>query len=143
MPRTVLSSARANWKGDLQSGSGTTTLATSNKGTFDVTWKARSEEHGGLTSPEELIAAAHAACFNMQFSSLLSKAGATVESLDTSADVSFVDGPGITGIKLAVTGHVSGIREEEFLRIAEEAKQTCPVSQAITGTEVTLDATFA
>ena len=143
MPRTVVSSAHANWKGDLQSGSGTTTLATSNQGSFDVTWKARSEEHGGLTSPEELIAAAHAACFSMQFSSLLTKAGATVENLDTSADVSFVDGPGITGIRLAVNGRVSGISEEEYLRIAEEAKKTCPVSQAITGTEVTLDATFA
>lgn len=143
MPRTVLSSARANWKGDLQSGSGTTTLATSNQGTFDVTWKARSEEHGGLTSPEELIAAAHAACYSMEFSSLLTKAGGTVEKLDTSADVSFVDGQGITGIKLAVTGNVSGISEEEFLRIAQQAKKSCPVSQAITGTEVTLDATFA
>ena len=143
MPRTVVSSAHANWKGDLNSGSGTTTMTTSNLASFDVTWKARSEEHGGLTSPEELIAAAHAACYNMEFSSLLSKAGATVENLDTTADVSFRDGSGITGIQLAVTGTVSGISEEEFLRIAQQAKKTCPVSQAITGTEVTLDATFA
>lgn len=144
MPRTNVSSARADWEGDLESGSGTTTLVSSGKGTFDVTWKARAEEHGGLTSPEELIAAAHASCYSMQLSNLLSGAGATVEHLDTSADVSFVAGSGITGIKLAVTGKVSGISEEEFLRIAEEAKKTCPVSQLIiNSTEITLDATFA
>ena len=131
----ALRRAEATWSGDLLSGSGTVRAGTSGAfGDLPVTWASRTESAEGRTSPEELIAAAHAACFNMQFSSLLSKAGATVESLDTSADVSFVDGPGITGIKLAVTGHVSGIREEEFLRIAEEAKQTCPVSQAITGT---------
>jgi osmotically inducible protein OsmC len=141
MPSPIVSRARSSWSGDLESGNGNTTLVSSGLASFDVTWKARAEEHGGLTSPEELIAAAIASCFPMQLSLLLSGEGATVERLDTSADVTFVAGTGITGIHLTLKGSASGVSHEDFYRIAEEAKKTCPVSKALTGTEITLDAT--
>ncbi|MFN3924943.1 MAG: OsmC family peroxiredoxin, partial [Pseudarthrobacter sp.] len=109
---------------------------------FDVTWKARTEAANGKTSPEELIAAAHAACFSMAFSNELDKAGHTPEEVRTKADVTFVPGTGITGSHLTMSARVPGISEEEFQKIAGEAKVGCPVSGALASIDITLDATL-
>jgi osmotically inducible protein OsmC len=133
------STGRAHWEGDLTSGSGTTTLDTGAAGPLQVSWKARSEAHDGVTSPEELIAAAHAACFCMAFSARLDKAGGTGIVLDAEATATFVPGEGITGISLSVRGSADGVSEEDFLSLAEDAKENCPVSQALS-VPITLDA---
>ena len=139
------STGSAHWEGDLMSGSGVAKLESSGAaGPLPINWKARSEEHGGVTSPEELIAAAHASCYNMAFSNILAKAGTPPESLDTTATATFVPGGGITGMALTVKGVVPGISEEDFLASAEDAKENCPVSQALKGNvPVTLDASLA
>ena len=98
-----------------------------------VTWKARAEDHGGLTSPEELIAAAHASCFSMAFSARLGKAGLAEITLDTEATATFVPGEGITNIVLKVSGAVPGITADDFEALARDAKLNCPVSQALSG----------
>jgi lipoyl-dependent peroxiredoxin len=121
-------------------------LESSGAGAFDVSWPARAETPGGLTSPEELIAAAHASCFSMALSNQLAQAGATVEAIDTTADVEFGKTEGgfaITGIKLTTRGRVSGLDEAGFKDAAEQAKTGCPVSKALTGTTITLDAALA
>lgn len=144
MPRTVTSTASTAWKGDLISGSGTTTLETSQLGTFDLSWKARAEESAqGTTSPEELLGAAHAACYSMQFSNMLAENDTPPTSVDTTADVSFnIGAGGITGIALSVTASIDGIEDADFQRIADEAKSACPVSKALTGVDITLTATL-
>lgn len=134
--------AHTVWNGDLMKGSGKTTLDSSGLGTFDVTWKARTEAAEGKTSPEELIAAAHASCFSMAFSNELAKAGHSPEEVRTKADVTFVPGTGITGSHLTVSARVPGISEEEFQKIAGEAKVGCPVSGALASIDITLDATL-
>ncbi|WP_328995941.1 OsmC family peroxiredoxin [Kribbella sp. NBC_01245] len=135
--------ARAHWEGSLLEGAGQVNLESSGLGTFDVTWAARTEEAAsGRTSPEELIAAAHSSCYNMALSHALATAGNPPEALDTAAAVTFQPGEGITGIKLAVNGKVPGLTAEEFASFAEDAKKNCPVSQALTGTTITLDVTF-
>ncbi|CAN7304740.1 peroxiredoxin [Arthrobacter sp. Leaf337] len=135
--------AHTVWNGDLFEGSGNTTLDSSGLGTYAVTWKARAEQSEGKTSPEELIAAAHSACFSMAFSLALSQAGFTVEEINTKADVTFVPGTGITGSHLTVNATVPGISEEEFQKIAGEAKVGCPVSGALASIDITMDATLA
>jgi osmotically inducible protein OsmC len=136
--------ARTAWNGTLQDGSGQVELSSSRVGTYEVSFPKRAaDEADGTTSPEELIAAAHSACFSMAFSNELSKAGHTVESIDTKADVSFQPGQGITGSHLTTRASVPGISQEEFAEIAEKAKKGCPVSSALTGTTITLDATLA
>lgn len=135
--------ANAHWEGNLARGKGTVDLASSKAGSFDVSWPARTENPDGLTSPEELIAAAHAACFSMAFSHQLSEAGGTVEGLDTTADVTLdrVDGAmTITRIELRVRGRVGGLDAGQFAELAEAAKAGCPVSKALAGTMITLDA---
>ena len=127
------STGRTHWEGDLLNGSGTASLDSGAAQPMQVTWKARSEEHGGLTSPEELIAAAHSACYSMAFSSALAKAGTPPVSLDTHATATFVPGEGITSMELEVTGNVPGISDDEFQETAEAAKNGCPVSQALEG----------
>ena len=134
--------AKAHWEGALQDGAGTVTLESSGLGTYDVSWAARTEQPNGKTSPEELIAAAHSACYSMALSNVLGGAGHPPQSLETSAEVTF-DPPTITGVHLSVVGHVEGIDAEEFAKAAEDAKQNCPVSKALTGTTITLDATLA
>ncbi|MFC0622530.1 OsmC family protein [Kribbella deserti] len=134
--------AKAHWEGSLLEGAGQVSLESSNLGTFDVTWAARSQEANGKTSPEELIAAAHSTCFSMALSHALAGAGNPAESIDTAAHVTFQPGEGITGIKLEVNGKVPGITAEQFADFAEDAKKNCPVSQALTGTTITLDVTF-
>ncbi len=137
------STARTHWEGDLVNGSGTTSLDSGAATPMKVTWKARSEEHGGLTSPEELIAAAHASCYSMAFSSRLGKAGASSISLDTEATATFVPGEGITAIALMVRGSAEGVSAEEFAELAADAKENCPVSQALKGNvPISLEATL-
>src|SRR6266516_1260413 len=123
--------AEVSWKGDLMSGSGTIQRVSSGAiGGLGVNWKARSEEPGGMTSPEELIAAAHAACLSMALSNGLAQEGHPADELQTSAAVTFQPGEGITKIALAVEGRVPGIDEDAFRSAAEQAKENCPVSKA-------------
>jgi osmotically inducible protein OsmC len=129
------------WQGDLMNGSGAIGAATS--GAFpqlDVSWPSRAEEPNGRTSPEELIAAAHSSCFSMALAHGLTGAGHEPSSIDTTADVMFQPGEGITGIHLSVRAQVDGISAEEFDEAAQAAKAGCPVSQALAGTTITLDA---
>jgi osmotically inducible protein OsmC len=135
--------ANAHWEGSLLEGAGTVSLDSSGLGRYEVTWAARTEEPNGKTSPEELIAAAHSACFNMAFSNILAKAGTPPQALDTRADVTFQPGEGITGVTLTVRGRVEGLDNDGFVKAAEDAKVNCPVSQALTGTTITLDAALA
>lgn len=135
--------ATTHWEGSLLEGRGVTTPNSSGMSPFEVTWASRAEEPGGRTSPEELIASAHSACFSMAFSAALAKAGTPPQSLDTSADVTFQPGEGITGIHLTVRGVVEGLDADDFVKAAETAKENCPVSQALTGTTITLDASLA
>src|SRR5262245_5278504 len=134
--------AKVTWHGDLMSGSGRVDSATSGAiGGLDVDWRARSEDGASNTSPEELIAAAHAACFSMALSNGLGQAGHPADELKTSATVTFQPGEGITKIALQVTGNVPGMSQEDFRQAAETAKDNCPVSKALTGVpEITLDA---
>jgi lipoyl-dependent peroxiredoxin len=126
----------------LMEGAGKVTLDSSGLGSYDVSWPARAEEPDGKTSPEELIAAAHSSCFSMALSNGLAKAGNPPEALETSADVTFQPGEGITGIHITVRGTVPGISAEAFAEAAEGAKTNCPVSKALTGTTITLDASL-
>jgi osmotically inducible protein OsmC len=133
-------SAQTTWNGSLMEGSGTVTLQSSGLGTYDVSWPSRAEEPNGKTSPEELIAAAHSSCFSMALSHGLAGAGTPPTSLATAAEVEFTPGTGITGIHLTVVGQVEGLTEEAFVEAANAAKEGCPVSKALTGTTITLDA---
>ena len=132
--------AHAVWTGDLKAGQGEVSLDSSGIGTYPVTWKARSEESGGVTSPEELIAAAHSACFSMALSNELGKAGHAPEKIETSAEVDFVPGTGITTSKLTVNGTVPGISAEELEAAAQNAGKNCPVSQALKGIKIEVTA---
>jgi lipoyl-dependent peroxiredoxin len=137
--------AEVTWNGGLLDESGS--IDSVGSGAFaplDVTWASRAEEPAGRTSPEELIAAAHATCFSMALSLALAEAGSPPEELKTGATVTFQPGEGITKIALTVRGKVSGLDEDGFREAAEGAKAGCPVSQALTGVpEITLDAALA
>jgi lipoyl-dependent peroxiredoxin len=138
--------AEVTWKGSLMEGSGTITSTTTGAiGEQPVSWAARSADAtGGATSPEELIAAAHAACFSMALSGGLSKAGNPPDELHTTATVTFQPGEGITKIALTVEGRVSGLDAAAFEEAAQAAKAGCPVSKALAGVpEITLDAKLA
>jgi osmotically inducible protein OsmC len=137
--------ARTAWNGTLEQGGGQVELSSSKVGTYDVSFPKRAaDDAGGTTSPEELIAAAHSSCYAMQLSAVIGEAGGTPESLEVTADVSLGPDPAggfrLTGIALRVRGEVSGLDEAGFLAAAENAKATCPVSKALTGVEITLDA---
>jgi lipoyl-dependent peroxiredoxin len=137
--------ARTGWTGTLENGSGQVELTSSGIGTYEVSFPRRTaEEAGGYTSPEELIAAAHSACYAMQLSALIGQAGGTPQALDVQADVSLGPDPAggfrLTGIKLTVRGEVEGLDAAQFIKAAEDAKATCPVSKALTGVDITLDA---
>lgn len=140
---TVTSEATTAWKGGLFDGAGEVTFVSSGLGTYDVNWKARSEGSTSVTTPEELIAAAHSSCFSMAFSLALAENGTPPESIDTTASVTFKPGTGITGSHLNVNAVVPGLDPEDFERLANEAKAGCPVSQALAGIEITLEATLA
>jgi osmotically inducible protein OsmC len=134
--------ANAHWEGPLMGGQGTVSLDSSKLGTFDVNWPSRAEDPNGKTSPEELIAAAHSTCFSMALSHGLAGAGTPPTTVDTTADVTFQPGEGITGIHLTVRAAVPGLTAEQFEAAAQTAKANCPVSQALAGTTITLDATL-
>jgi lipoyl-dependent peroxiredoxin len=139
----VTSEATTLWFGDLMTGSGTTSLDSSDAAEFPVSWQARSLGEIGKTNPEELLGAAHSACYSMAFSNALATAGTPPESLQVTAAVTFVPGEGITGSHLLVSAKVPGITEEAFLAIAEDAKKNCPVSKALAGIPITLEASLA
>ncbi|WP_314646971.1 OsmC family peroxiredoxin [uncultured Microbacterium sp.] len=139
----VTSEANTTWTGTLADGSGTVAFSSSKLGTFPIDWKARSEGSETTTTPEELIAAAHASCFSMALAHALSENGTPPERIDAGASVTFKPGTGITGSHLNVNAVVPGLSSEDFQRIAAEAKTGCPVSQALAGIEITLEATLA
>lgn len=141
--------ARTAWTGGLQDGSGTVELVSSKIGTYDVSFPSRAaDDANGTTSPEELLAASHAACYAMQLSHLVAEAGGTPKSLAVTAEVSL--GPDeanggfrLTGIVLTVEGTVDGLDAPAFEKVANQAKQSCPVSKALTGVDIALRASLA
>jgi lipoyl-dependent peroxiredoxin len=140
--------AHTAWTGGLLDGSGTVELSSSKAGRFDVSFPKRAAENAdGTTSPEELIAAAHSACFSMTLSRLVAEAGGTPKSFDVTADVDLRPDPAggfrISGIKITVRGSVDGLDDAGFKQAAEKAKAGCPVSKALTGTTITRDAALA
>jgi len=139
----LTSTATAHWEGSLFEGKGSVNLDSSGLGSFDINWKARSDGAASTTTPEELLGAAHAACFSMAFSNGLAQKGTPATALNTTADVTFQPGTGITGIKLTVRGEVPGISAEDFAAAAADAKANCPVSKALAGVEISLDASLA
>lgn len=141
--------AHTAWTGTLQEGSGHVELTSSGAGAFDVSFPRRAADDAeGVTSPEELIAAAHSSCYAMALSGVIAGAGGTPKSLDISADVRLSPDPAggfrISAIALKVRGTVDGLDEAGFVAAAEEAKAGCPVSKALTGVDnITLDAALA
>lgn len=140
--------ARTAWNGSLETGSGQVELTSSKVGTYEVSFPKRAaEDAGGTTSPEELVAAAHSSCYAMQLSALIAEAGGTPQSLEVTADVALGPDSGggfkLTGITLKVVGEVEGLDEAGFRKAADAAKVSCPVSKALTGVEITLDASLA
>src|SRR6187549_1699531 len=124
---SVTSEATTTWSGGLFEGGGSVALESSNQGPFAVNWKARSEGSTSVTTPEELLAAAHSSCFSMALSHALTENGTPPSSVETTASVTFVP----------------GLSAEDFARIADDAKRDCPVSQALAGVEITLEASLA
>lgn len=137
--------ARTAWTGSLQQGSGQVELTSSGLATYDVSFPTRSaDKANGVTSPEELVAAAHSACYAMSLSNGLTQAGATDISLDVRADVTLGPDPAggihLTGIVLTVRGKVEGLDEAGFQEAAQTAKTGCPISKALAAVDITLDA---
>jgi lipoyl-dependent peroxiredoxin len=132
--------ATTHWEGNLLQGRGTVELESSGIGAYEVSWPSRAEQANGKTSPEELIAAAHSSCYSMALSHGLAQAGTPPEKVDTSAEVTFQPGTGITGIHLTVQAVVPGLDAAGFAEAAENAKKNCPVSQALASTSITLSA---
>ncbi|CAL8975056.1 MAG: OsmC family peroxiredoxin [Actinobacteria bacterium] len=133
-------SAQAHWEGSLMEGQGEVEFLNSTLGSVEVDWRSRAGETEGRTSPEELIAAAHSACYSMALSHALAGNGTPPATVDTRADVTFVPGEGITRILLTVRASVPGLTAEQFDAFAQGAKTGCPVSAALTGTTIELDA---
>jgi lipoyl-dependent peroxiredoxin len=136
--------AQTTWTGGLEDGTGMVDLVSSGIASYEVSFPRRAaDDAGGFTSPEELIAAAHSSCFAMQFSALLGAAGGSNQSIQVRADVTLRPDPAggfrISGITLTVRGSADGISAERFAQIAEDAKRGCPVSKALTGTDIALE----
>ncbi len=141
-------SAHTDWKGTFEEGKGTVELTSSGLGSYDMSFPKRAaDDADGTTSPEELIAAAHSACFAMQLSAVIGEKGGTPKSLDVKADVSLGPDPDggfrLTGIALTLRGQVDGLDAAGFEEAAQAAKAGCPVSKALTGVDITLDAALA
>lgn len=139
--------ARTTWTGSLQEGAGSVELTSSGAGTYDVSFPKRAaDEAGGVTSPEELIAASHSSCFAMAFSAGLGDAGATNIQTTVTADVTLRPDPAggfkISPVKLTVRGTADGIDAETFVKVAEGAKAGCPISKALAGVDIQLDAAY-
>ena len=137
--------ARTGWTGTLEQGVGKVELTSSKLATFEVSFPRRAaEDAGGFTSPEELIAAAHSACYAMALSGEIGRVGGTPQALDVQADVTLGPDPAggfkLTGIKLTVRGEVDGLNAEQFAQAAQAAKEGCPVSKALASVDITLDA---
>jgi lipoyl-dependent peroxiredoxin len=138
--------AHTTWTGGLEDGTGSVTLVSSGIGSYELSFPKRAaDDADGTTSPEELIAAAHAGCFAMQFSAMLGAAGGRDQSLDVTSDVTLGPDPAggfrISGIVLTVNGSAQGVSQADFAKIAAEAKAACPVSKALAGTTITLEVT--
>lgn len=142
MMAETISKAHTVWKGTLPEGSGTVSLDSSGAGALAVSWEARAEGTGAATTPEELLGAAHSACFSMALSNALTSNGTPPEELSTGADVSFSPSDGITGVHLYVVGSVPDLSEPDFRTIAERAKKDCPVSRALKGVSIELSASL-
>jgi len=140
---SVTSEATTLWFGNLIEGSGNTSLDSSDAAEFPVSWAARSQGAANKTNPEELLGAAHSSCYAMAFSSGLSANGTPPESLQVTAAVTFDPAVGITGSHLLVSAKVAGLSDDDFQRLAAEAKVNCPVSRALAGIPVTLEASLA
>lgn len=143
--KPVTSSARTVWNGNLLAGNGTTELTTTGVATFNMNWKARSEEGGkdAVTTPEELLAGAHSACFAMAFSNALDENGTPPNQLTVTADIVF-ENVAVTTSTLSVVADVPGLDADKLKAIAEDAKANCPVSKALAGVEIILnEATLA
>ncbi|MEY2516905.1 MAG: lipoyl-dependent peroxiredoxin [bacterium] len=137
------SSASTVWEGDLAHGSGVTTVDSGVFGPVDVTWDSRTARSKGKTSPEELLAAAHASCYCMALSHELAEAGTPPERLEASATVAFVPGEGVKSSHIVVSGRVPGIDQAAFEAAASGAGEGCPISGALKGNiEITVDATL-
>jgi lipoyl-dependent peroxiredoxin len=136
--------ARTAWDGGLMDGSGQVELSSSGVGTYEVSFPRRAADDAqGVTSPEELVAAAHSSCYAMQLSGVIAAAGGTPRSLEVTAAVTLgpdTQGFKISGIEITVRGEVEGLDADGFAKAAQTAKDTCPVSKALTGTTITLDA---
>jgi osmotically inducible protein OsmC len=136
--------ATSRWHGDLLRGSGTVGLDSSNAGVFDVSFPTRAEDPDGQTSPEELLAAAHSSCLAMNLSGVLSAENLTATSIDVSVEVSLGPATGggfeISGIAIVLRAEVDGVDAARFRELATVAEQTCPISKALAGTTITLDA---
>jgi osmotically inducible protein OsmC len=133
------------WEGDLAHGAGTLNGASGALSDLTVTWASRTQRSEGKTSPEELIAAAHSSCFSMAFANELTQGGHPPERLEVTAEVTLdqKDGaPTVTTSHLTVTGHVPGIDQETFTQAAQQAGRNCPISRALAGVEITVDATL-
>jgi osmotically inducible protein OsmC len=144
---TAVRQASATWSGDLNSGAGTVSAESS--GVFSdlpVSWSARTEQSGGKTSPEELVAAAHAACYSMAFSNRLAKAGHAPDRVDVTAEVTFAKeeaGWKVASSHLTVRGRVPGISEADFMSLADDARDGCPISVALKGNvDISVEATL-
>ena len=140
--------ASTHWTGGLNDGAGVTSLVSSGVASFDVNFPRRAADDAeGVTSPEELIAAAHSACYAMQLSALIERAGGTPRTMDVSAEVGLAPDPAggfrISSIALSVRADVEGLDAATFQEVADSAKASCPVSKALTGTTITLDAALA
>lgn len=138
--------ATTHWTGGLKDGTGAVTLDSSNSGRFEVTFPSRFETPDGRTSPEELIAAAHSSCLAMNLSGVLGSEGITADSIDVSAEVTLSTGAGgaeISGIEITLRAVVPGLDPARFAELAATAERTCPVSRALTGTTITMDAALA
>ncbi|MDN4474414.1 OsmC family peroxiredoxin [Demequina sp. SYSU T00192] len=135
---TVSSKAMTKWYSGLTTGQGKTTLASGN-GEFEVDWQARSEGREKATTPEELLAAAHASCYSMALSFALEQNGTPPHWVQVEAEVKFEAGVGVKSSMLTVHAKVSGIDQLEFSRFAEDAKDNCPVSKALAGVDISLE----
>jgi osmotically inducible protein OsmC len=137
--------ATAVWKGTLKEGNGTIDTQSGAFKAAPYSFKGRFEDESGRsgTNPEELIAAAHAACYAMQLSHFLAENGTPADRLEAKAVVTLVPGSGITGSALTLVGSVPGIDAGKFRELADKAKQECPVSKALGAIEVTLNARLA
>ena len=138
--------ATTHWTGGLQDGKGHVTLDSSNAGQFDVSFPTRAGNPEGQTSPEELVAAAHSSCLAMNLSGVLGREGVTADSIDVSSEVTLdkvADGFAITSVEVTLRAAVPGIEPDRFAELAKLASDTCPVSKALAGTTITLDASLA